>query len=75
MFKLLEIELMRLTTLLLKFMMSWRPFKEDDYSKKENKSNSDTPKWWVYETKSDYIGKVTWFLEDGIKQMKKDLSI
>ena len=75
MFKLLEIELMRLTSLLLKFMMSWRPFKEDDYSKKEKKSNSDTPKWWVYETKSDYIGKVTWFLEDGIKQMKKDLSI
>ena len=75
MFKLLEIELMRLTTVLLKFMMSWRPFKEDDYSKKEKKSNSDTPKWWVYETKSDYIGKVTWFLEDGIKQMKKDLSI
>ena len=57
-------------------MMSWWPFKEDDYQKKEKKSNSvETPKWWVYETKTDYIGKVTWFLEDGIKQMKKDLSI
>lgn len=57
-------------------MMSWWPFKEDDYQKKEKKSNSvEIPKWWVYETKTDYIGKVTWFLEDGIKQMKKDLSI
>ncbi len=67
---------MKFSTLLLKFMMSWRPFKEDDYPKKEKKSNSvESPKWWVYETKTDYIGKVTWFLEDGIKQMKKDLSI
>lgn len=57
-------------------MMSWRPFQEDDSRKKEKKStNIDSPKWWVYETKSDYISKVTWFLEDGIKQMKKDLSI
>lgn len=57
-------------------MMSWRPFQEDDSPKKEKKSqNTETPKWWVYETKSDYIDKVTWFLEDGIKQMKKDLSI
>ena len=67
---------MRLTTLLLKFMMSWRPFQEDDSLKKGKKSkNTETPTWWVYETKSDYIGKVTWFLEDWIKQMKKDLSI
>ena len=67
---------MKLTTLLLKFMMSWRPFQEDNSPKKEKKSqNTETPKWWVYETKSDYIGKVTWFLEDGIKQMKKDFSI
>ena len=67
---------MRLTTLLLKFMMSWWPFQEDDPSKKEKKSkNTETPTWWVYETKSDYIGKVTWFLEDWIKQMKKDFSI
>jgi len=57
-------------------MISWWPFKEDDYPKKEKKSNKiEHPKWWVYETKTDYIGKVTWFLEDGIKQMKKDLSI
>ena len=57
-------------------MISWRPFQEDDSPKKEKKSqNTETPKWWVYETKSDYIDKVTWFLEDGIKQMKKDLSI
>lgn len=73
---LFEIFYMRLTKLLLKFMMSWRPFQEDDSPKKEKKSqNTETPKWWVYETKSDYIDKVTWFLEDGIKQMKKDLSI
>lgn len=57
-------------------MISWWPFKEDDYPKKEKKSNKiEYSKWWVYETKTDYIGKVTWFLEDGIKQMKKDLSI
>ena len=67
---------MKLTTLLLKFMMSWRPFQEDDYPKNEKKSSKvETPKWWVYETKTDYIGKVTWFLEDWIKQMKKDFSI
>ena len=66
---------MKLTTLLLKFMMSWRPFKEDDYQKEKKSNDTEAPKWWVYETKSDYIGKVTWFLEDGIKQMKKDLSI
>lgn len=57
-------------------MMSWRPFQEDDSPRNQKDSNnSETPKWWVYETKSDYIDKVTWFLEDGIKQMKKDLSI
>lgn len=66
---------MKLTTLLLKFMMSWRPFKEDNSTKEKKSNDIETPKWWVYETKSDYIGKVTWFLEDGIKQMKKDLSI
>ena len=66
---------MKLTRILLKFMMSWWPFQEDDSSKEKKTTNNESPKWWVYETKSDYIDKVTWFLEDGIKQMKKDLSI
>ena len=56
-------------------MMSGRPFQEDDIAENKKTKKKSHLKWWVYETKSDYIGKVTWFLEDGIKQMKKDLSI
>jgi len=56
-------------------MMSWRPFHEDDSVSKKNTEQKATSKWWIYETKSDYIWQVTWFLEDWIKQMKKDLSI
>lgn len=29
--------------------------------------------WTVYEAKSDYISKVSEFLQDWVKQMKKDL--
>ena len=66
---------MKLRSILLKFMMSWWPFKEEDFSEEKKSTKYECPKWWVYETKSDYIGKVTWFLDDWIKQMKKDLSI
>ena len=65
---------MKPTTLLLKFLLSGRPFKEDNFEKGKGKKTIAI-KWWVYETKTSYIGKVTWFLEEGIKQMKKDFSI
>lgn len=66
---------MKLTKLLLKFMMSWWPFQEDRTEKIKKSGKNEPIKWWVFETKSNYIWQVTWFLEDWIKQMKKDLSI
>lgn len=70
-----EIDFMKLRTLLLKFMMSWWPFQEDHAEKAKKTEKNISTKWWVFETKSNYIWQVTWFLEDWIKQMKKDLSI
>lgn len=67
-------EIMRLKNMLLRFMMSGWPFLEDEPMKSKS-WNDESSKWWVYETKTDYISKVTWFLEDWVKQMKKDLSI
>jgi hypothetical protein len=39
----------------------------------KQKSSQPKVEWWIFEAKNTYISKVTWFLEDWVKQMKKDL--
>jgi len=43
-----------------------------EVSTKQKKVQTNV-EWWVFEAKNTYISKVTWFLEDWVKQMKKDL--
>ena len=39
---------------------------------KDSIQNKDT-QWNVYDTKMDYVGKVTGFLENWVKEMRKDI--
>ena len=55
-------------------MMSWVIFGSKNDEKKSQKTQTKV-EWWIFESKNMYISKVTWFLEDWVKQMKKDLSI
>lgn len=69
---------------LLNFLMSgW--FFDDKKNKTKNKINNhtnwnnnseqknDDTEWNVYETKMDYVSKVTGFLEDWVREMRKDI--
>ncbi len=38
-----------------------------------NSSQNDNTQWNVYDTKMDYVSKVTGFLEDWVKEMRKDI--
>ncbi len=60
--------ILRFNRRLLHFLMSGWFF---DDKKSKNKDNDE--QWNVYETKLDYVSKVTWFLEDGVREMKKDI--
>ena len=58
-----------LTKRLLNFLMSGWPFennKKDDF-------HQDEKEWSVYEAKLDYVSKITGFLEDGVREIKKDI--
>ena len=47
----------------------------DSISEKETTQNIEKGnEWTLYEAKSDYISKVSDFLQDWVKQMKKDMS-
>lgn len=59
--------------LLLKYMMSWFLFGDGWEQLVETKNLKTKIEWWIYETKNTYISKVAVFLEDWVKQMKKDL--
>lgn len=59
-----------LTNRLINFMMSWWPFEKKKNKEKTSKTNSG---WEVFKSKSDYVSKVTEFLESGVKEMKKDI--
>lgn len=54
----------------LNFLMSGWPFED-----KKNISNNPKEKkeGGVYETKMDYVSKVTGFLESGVKEMTKNI--
>ncbi len=67
-----RIMLKNIRNMLLNFMMAWRLFWDD---KKEQGSKTHKQSWNVFETKTDYISEVSWFLKDGVEQMKKDLSL
>ena len=46
----------------------------DEKKKTNNEYNTTQKKQWnVYDTKLDYVNKVAWFLEDGVREMKKDI--
>lgn len=79
----------KIRSTILNFMMSGSLFGDGDSLVKKWKkmakqiiidslSEKDTEKtvekeWTVYEAKTDYITKVSDFLQDWVKQMKKDL--
>lgn len=54
----------------LNFLMSGWPFEN-----KETKSNNTKNKkeGGIFEAKMDYVGKVAWFLESGVREMTKDI--
>lgn len=65
---------------LLNFLMSgW--FFDDKKNKarnnpitwNNNSKQNNNKEWNVYDTKMDYVSKVTWFLEEWVKQMRKDI--
>lgn len=43
-----------------------------DESEKE-KAAKTKETWNIYNSKRDYVSQVTWFLEEWVKQMKKDI--
>ncbi|HKL43779.1 MAG TPA: hypothetical protein VJ892_00705, partial [Candidatus Absconditabacterales bacterium] len=51
---------------LLNFLMSGWFFDEKKSKKNDDEGN-------VYESKMDYVGNVAKFLEDGVKEMTKDI--
>ncbi len=66
---------------LLNFLMSG-PFFDDKKTKSkknkhtnwnDNSNQNNNTQWNVYETKMDYVSKVASFLEDWVKEMKKDI--
>lgn len=69
---LLKIMLKNIRNMLLNFMMAGPLFWDD---KKEQVSKTHKQSWNIFETKIDYISEVSWFLKDGVEQMKKDLSL
>ena len=65
--------LKNIRNILLNYMMSGFLFWDQKELSTKSKAVPQKVSWWVYETKNTYISKVTWFLEDWVKQMKKDL--
>lgn len=65
--------LKNLRNILLNYMMSGFLFWDKREITTKQKSSQPKIEWWIFETKNTYISKVTWFLEDWVKQMKKDL--
>jgi len=45
------------------------------FENKETKSNNTKNKkeGGIFEAKMDYVGKVAWFLESGVREMTKDI--
>ena len=58
------------------FVKKWKKMARqiiiDSLGEKDNTKNIEK-EWTVYEAKADYISKVSDFLHDWVKQMKKDL--
>ncbi len=58
-----------LTKRLLNFLMSGWPFENN---KKDN-SHPEDKEGSIYEAKLDYVSKITGFLEDWVREIKKDI--
>lgn len=59
-----------LTNRLINFIMSWWPF--DDKKNKKNVLEKNI-EGAVFEAKTDYVSRVTGFLESWVKEMKKNI--
>ncbi len=53
---------------LINFLMAGSFFNEVEKNIKQ-----ENVEWGIFETKTDYVNKVAKFLEDGVKEMKKDI--
>jgi hypothetical protein len=55
-------------------MMAGKLFEDKNQNEQKSVKSDNKISWSVFETKSEYVSKIAWFLEDWVKQMKKDMS-
>jgi len=65
---------MKIRNRILNFMMSGKIFGDEDKNSATKKDSKNKISGWVFETKTEYVSKIAWFLEDWVRQMKKDMS-